>query len=94
MEGIAEDVATRWPVAAVFLHHRLGRIEVGEISVVAVASAPHRGQAFEACRALIEALKADVPIWKKEFFEDGSVWVGAPGECAHPATGSEAAPEA
>ncbi len=83
MERVAGEARERWPVTAVFLHHRLGRIEVGEASVVAVAAAPHRGQAFEACRHLIERLKADVPIWKKECFADGSEWVGAPGECAH-----------
>jgi molybdopterin synthase catalytic subunit len=82
MERIVAEARSRWPVAAVFLHHRLGRIEIGEASVIAVASAPHRAQAFEACRHLIEALKADVPIWKQEVFADGSTWVGAPGECA------------
>jgi molybdopterin synthase catalytic subunit len=82
MERIVEEVRARWPVAAVFLHHRLGRIEIGEVSVVAVASAPHRAQAFEACRHLIEGLKADVPIWKREVLADGGTWVGAPGECA------------
>jgi molybdopterin synthase catalytic subunit len=83
MEHILDETRARWPVEAVFLHHRLGRIEVGEVSVIAVASAVHRAQAFEACRHLIERLKADVPIWKKEVFADGSVWVGAPGECGH-----------
>jgi molybdopterin synthase catalytic subunit/molybdopterin converting factor small subunit len=83
MERIVGEARERWPVTAVYLHHRLGRIEVGEPSVVAVASAPHRDQAMEACRHLIERLKADVPIWKKEIFTDGSEWVGAPGECAH-----------
>jgi molybdopterin synthase catalytic subunit len=81
MEAIVAEARANWPVSAVFLHHRLGRIEVGETSVVAVASAPHRDEAFAACRHLIERLKADVPIWKKECFEDGSVWVGA--SCAH-----------
>lgn len=83
MVRIVEEARDRWPVTSVFLHHRVGRIEVGEVSVVAVASAPHRAEAFEACRHLIERLKADVPIWKKEVFADGSVWVGAPGECRH-----------
>jgi molybdopterin synthase catalytic subunit len=83
MERIVAEARERWPVEAVHLHHRLGRIEVGEVSVVAVVSTPHRPDAFEACRHLIERLKADVPIWKKEVFADGSVWVGAPGECAH-----------
>ena len=79
MKRIVGESKERFPVTAVFLHHRVGRVNVGEVSVVAVASAPHRGQAFEACRELIERLKADVPIWKKEFFADGSAWVGAPG---------------
>ena len=84
LEGVVRIfTAADVPGSVLFLHHRLGRIEVGETSVVAVASAPHRGEAFDACRRLIERLKADVPIWKKEFFADGSVWVGAPGECAH-----------
>ena len=83
METIVAEARTQWPVSAIFLHHRLGRIEVGETSVIAVASAPHRDEAFAACRHLIERLKADVPIWKKECFEDGSVWVGAPGVCEH-----------
>lgn len=83
MERIVAEARSEWPLTAVFLHHRLGRIEVGEVSVVAVASAVHRPEAFAACRHLIERLKADVPIWKKEVFADGSVWVGAPGECGH-----------
>jgi MoaE-MoaD fusion protein len=83
MEAIVAEARAAWPVSAVFLHHRLGRIEVGETSVIAIASAPHRDEAFAACRHLIERLKADVPIWKKECFEDGSVWVGSPGVCEH-----------
>lgn len=83
MKRILAEARKEWPVTALYLHHRTGRVEVGEPSVVAVASAPHRPEAFAACRFLIERLKADVPIWKKEFFADGSVWVGAPGECAH-----------
>jgi len=83
MARILEDTRERGPVSAAALHHRLGRVEVGEPSVVAVVSAPHRGQAFDACRHIIERLKTDVPIWKKEVFADGSVWVGAPGQCRH-----------
>ena len=83
MERIMDEAREQSPLGLQFLHHRLGRVEVGEASVVAVASAPHRDQAFAVCRLLIEKLKADVPIWKKETFEDGSVWVGAPGECGH-----------
>jgi molybdopterin synthase catalytic subunit len=83
MERIVAEARERWPVEGIRLHHRLGRMEIGEVSVVAVVSTPHRPDAFLACRHLIERLKADVPIWKKEVFADGSVWVGAPGECAH-----------
>jgi len=90
MERIVTETVARHPGSAAFLHHRLGRIEVGEASVVAVAATPHRAEAFAACRDLIERLKADVPIWKKEVFADGSVWTGAPGECAHE---EEARPE-
>lgn len=81
METIVAEAHSGWSVSAVYLHHRLGRIDVGETSVIAVASAPHREEAFAACRHLIERLKADVPIWKKEVFADGSEWVGAP--CDH-----------
>jgi len=56
------------------LVHRLGRIEIGELSVLIAVASAHRAQAFEACRWLIDTLKQTVPIWKKEHFEDGSVW--------------------
>ena len=78
MRHIVEDAADRWPGCQARLHHRLGRLAPGEASVVIVVSALHRGDAFEACRSVIERVKTDVPIWKKEVFGDGSVWVGAP----------------
>jgi molybdopterin synthase catalytic subunit len=81
MQRIVDEARERWPVGGVYLHHRLGRLEIGEVSVVAVAASPHRAEAYAASRHLIERLKADVPIWKKEVFVDGSEWVGAPGEC-------------
>ena len=58
------------------IHHRIGRLQVGETAVVIAASAPHRAQAFEACREAIEALKRDVPIWKREVSTQGAVWIG------------------
>jgi len=79
MERIVNEVESR-PGCRAFLHHRLGRIRPGETSVVAVVSAGHRGEAFDACRRVIEELKHEVPIWKKEVFTDGSRWVAAPGE--------------
>ncbi len=60
----------------VAIHHRIGHLEIGETAVVIAASAPHRAEAFAACREAIEALKRDVPIWKREFAEDGAVWIG------------------
>lgn len=60
----------------VAIHHRIGRLQVGETAVVIAASAPHRAQAFEACREAIEALKRDVPIWKREVSTQGAVWIG------------------
>ena len=59
------------------MHHRIGVLEVGETAVVIAISTPHRKAAFEACRYAIDTLKETVPIWKKEFFEDGEVWVAA-----------------
>jgi len=73
---IGEEIAGRWPGARVAIVHRTGRLEVGETSVVIAVSSPHRAEAFEACRYAIEALKTRVPIWKKEFAEDGEYWVG------------------
>ena len=62
-------------VGVVRLVHRLGRLEIGEASVVVAVSSPHRAEAFAACRHGIDALKARVPIWKKEFYADGSAWI-------------------
>ena len=79
MREIAAAVRARWPeVRRVALVHRIGRLEIGESSVLVAVSSPHRRQAFEACHFAIDTLKETVPIWKKEFFEDGDVWVGLP----------------
>lgn len=74
MESLAEQALQRFSVREVALVHRLGRLEIGETSVLVVVASAHRGPAFEACRWLIDALKRTVPIWKKEHFEDGAVW--------------------
>jgi molybdopterin synthase catalytic subunit len=82
---IGETVRQKWPgVCRVALVHRLGRLAVGEASVAIAVSAAHRGEAFEACRFAIDTLKAIVPIWKREIFEDGAVWVGLQGETPPP----------
>jgi len=74
MEGLAEQALQRFQVREVALVHRLGRLEIGETSVLIVVASAHRAAAFEACRWLIDTLKRTVPIWKKEYFEDGAVW--------------------
>lgn len=74
MQGLAEEARSRFGVRQVALVHRLGRLEIGETSVLIVVASAHRGAAFEACRWIIDTLKKTVPIWKKEYFEDGAVW--------------------
>ena len=74
MEGLAAEAVTRFGVREVALLHRLGRLQVGETSVLIAVASAHRGAAFEACRWLIDTLKKQVPIWKKETFVDGAVW--------------------
>jgi molybdopterin converting factor subunit 1 len=75
MERIASQAAERWPGARVAIAHRVGHLEVGELAVVVAAAAPHRAEAFAACRFAIDTLKERVPIWKKEFATDGEYWV-------------------
>jgi molybdopterin synthase catalytic subunit len=74
MESLALAARERFAVRGVSIVHRLGRLEIGETSVLIVVAAAHRGAAFEACRWIIDTLKKTVPIWKKEYFEDGAVW--------------------
>jgi len=74
MKGLAEQACERFAVAGVSILHRLGRLEIGETSVLIAVASPHRAAAFEACRWIIDTLKKTVPIWKKEYFEDGAVW--------------------
>ena len=73
---IGGEVLERWPGTRVAILHRVGRLTVGEASVVIAVASPHRADAFEGCRHAIERLKQDVPIWKKEIRADGSIWVG------------------
>src|SRR5438132_619722 len=71
MAGIEAEARQRWPVGDLALVHRLGRLELGEVSVAVAVSCPHRGQAFEVCRHVIDRLKEVVPIWKRENWADG-----------------------
>ncbi|MGB7547779.1 MAG: molybdenum cofactor biosynthesis protein MoaE [Terracidiphilus sp.] len=91
MDELGREARTRFGVRQVTIVHRLGRLQVGETSVLIVVASAHRAQAFEACRWLIDTLKKTVPIWKKETFVDGAVW--ADGE-PFPAEISMAPPEA
>jgi molybdopterin synthase catalytic subunit len=80
MREIGESLRAQWSgVKSVAMLHRVGRLEIGEASVLIAVSAAHRGDAFEACRYAIDTLKRTVPVWKKEHFEDGEVWVGLQG---------------
>jgi molybdopterin synthase catalytic subunit len=74
-ERIAGEIAGRWPSARLALHHRLGRLEIGEASVAIAIRSPHRGDAYAACRYAIERIKQIAPIWKHEFFDGGDVWI-------------------
>ena len=77
IQKLADYVLQQWPVQRVAIHHRTGVLEVGEIPVIIAVAAAHRDAAFDACRYAIDTLKQTVPIWKKEVFEDGEVWVAA-----------------
>jgi molybdopterin converting factor subunit 1 len=74
MEALAEQALSQFQIRDVAIVHRLGRLEIGETSVLIVVASAHRAAAFEACRWLIDTLKRTVPIWKKEYFEDGAAW--------------------
>ncbi|WP_299357636.1 molybdenum cofactor biosynthesis protein MoaE [Mucilaginibacter sp.] len=77
MEKITQQALTNWPIQRILIHHRTGVLQIGEVPVVIAVAAAHRDAAFEACRYIIDTLKQTVPIWKKEIFEDGEVWVAA-----------------
>lgn len=75
MAQIGEEVKERWPIGEVAIQHRIGRMEIGEASLVVVVASPHRKEAFEAIRYAVERVKEILPVWKKEVWEDGSSWV-------------------
>ncbi len=76
MRRIAEEIGAEIAGVRLAVVHRIGALRVGDVAVVCAASAPHRGEAYEACRALIDRVKARVPIWKRETGPDGAYWVG------------------
>ena len=79
---IAQEMRERWSIQDVAISHRLGRLEVGDISLVVAVASPHRKEAFAACQYSVDRIKQTVPIWKKEFFKGGEVWVEGPEDVA------------
>ena len=75
---VVREMRERWAVQDVAIAHRLGRLEVGDVSLVVAVAAPHRKAAFAACQYSVDRIKQTVPIWKKEYFEGGEVWVESP----------------
>src|SRR5262249_39675913 len=82
MRKLAREAGQQWEIIRIAIRHRVGVVEVGEISVAIAVAAAHRAEAFEACRFAIDRLKEIVPIWKKEYFEGGEVWIGC--QTSHP----------
>jgi molybdopterin synthase catalytic subunit len=76
MERIGAGMAKKHGLHGIAMRHRVGKLGIGEISVVIAVSAPHRAEAFAACSEALDRLKERVPVWKKEYFEDGEIWVG------------------
>ena len=75
MQRLEDEVRARWTIERMAITHRIGRVEIGEASVVIAVSSPHRREAIEACHHAIDRLKQTVPIWKKEFWEGGEIWI-------------------
>ena len=71
------EIRQRWSVENIAIVHRIGKLNIGETSLVVAVSTPHRKDAFLACQYAVDRIKQTVPIWKKEYFEDGEVWVGS-----------------
>ncbi len=85
MKRIGDEIQKTWGLTSVAMQHRVGRLNVGETSIVIVVSAPHRDDAFAACQYAINRFKRIVPVWKKEIFEDGQLWVEGPVEAVESA---------
>jgi len=92
-EKIGAEACSRWPLRKIAIVHRVGVVPCGEASVAIAVSAAHRREAIDACRFAIDRLKHVAPIWKKEYFEGGEVWIGSLADCEH-GDGDESAPRA
>lgn len=77
MNKIAQQALDKFAIYKIAIHHAMGILKIGEVPVIITVSSPHRKAAFEACQFAIDTLKETVPIWKKEYFEDGEVWVNS-----------------
>ena len=88
LQQIADELREKWDIDDFAVAHRVGRVDIGEISLVVALASPHRQQAFEAGGYIVDRIKQIVPIWKKEVFEGGEVWVGSEGESATTAPAS------
>ena len=75
MDRIANEAAEKWPIRKISITHRTGKLEIGDIAVIIGVCSVHRAEAFKACEWLIDTLKQEVPIWKNEFYADGSAWL-------------------
>jgi len=75
MKAIETETVARWPIRQIAIVHRIGALQLGDVSVAVAVASPHRGEAFEACRFAIDTLKKSVPIWKKEYSPEGEGWV-------------------
>jgi molybdopterin synthase catalytic subunit len=75
LQKTVDDAAARWALGSCMVVHRIGRINVGEASIIIAASSPHRHEAFQAVQHIIDTVKENIPIWKKEFYSDGSSWI-------------------
>jgi molybdopterin synthase catalytic subunit len=84
LRQIAEEMASRWPITNIAIAHRIGRLEIGETSLLVAVSSPHRKEAFEACHETVNRIKEVVPIWKKEFWEGGETWIEGEKEAKAP----------
>src|SRR4051812_39663575 len=76
MRRIGVEMIAKWGLHGIAMRHRTGKLEVGETSVIIAASSAHRREAFEACSEALDMLKETVPVWKKEYYEDGTAWIG------------------
>ncbi len=90
LRRIGDEAARRWEITRVAIVHRVGVVPLGEASVAIAVSAPHRAEAIDACHFAIDRLKEVAPIWKKEYFAGGEVWIGSLADCDHAHAGAEA----